>query len=204
MNYLLFILFGYLSGSMLFSYWLPLWLKKTDITQDTPDENPGVYNCVIKAGWPLGLLALCCDLLKGALPVFWACRTLDVEQWPFVLVVAAPVAGHAFSVFRRFRGGKAITVTFGVMLGLLPLWIPLGMLVASYLFFSLVSRVKPHRWRSIVTFVCFGLGCVVWLHGTFLSMGCLLAAGIVTYRHLEPEQEEEKASAQFMLGRRGR
>ena len=50
MNYLLFILFGYLSGSMLFSYWLPLWLKKTDITQDTPDENPGVYNCVIKAG----------------------------------------------------------------------------------------------------------------------------------------------------------
>lgn len=41
-------------------------------------------------------------------------------------------------------------------------------------------------------------------HGTFLSMGCLLAAGIVTYRHLEPEQEEEKASAQFMLGRRGR
>ena len=182
MNYLLFILFGYLSGSMLFSYWLPLWLKKTDITQDTPDENPGVYNCVIKAGWPLGLLALCCDLLKGALPVFWACRTLDVEQWPFVLVVAAPVAGHAFSVFRRFR----------------------GMLVASYLFFSLVIRVKPHRWRSIVTFVCFGLGCVVWLHGTFLSMGCLLAAGIVTYRHLEPEQEEEKASAQFMLGRRGR
>ena len=159
---------------------------------------------MIKAGWPLGLLALCCDLLKGALPVFWACRTLDVEQWPFVLVVAAPVAGHAFSVFRRFRGGKAITVTFGVMLGLLPLWIPLGMLVASYLFFSLVIRVKPHRWRSIVTFVCFGLGCLIWLHGTFLSMGCLLAAGIVTYRHLEPEQEEEKASAQFMLGRRGR
>ena len=95
-------------------------------------------------------------------------------------------------------------MTFGVMLGLMPLWIPLGLLVASYLFFSLVIRVKPHRWRSIVTFVCFGLGCVVWLHGTFLSMGCLLAAGIVTYRHLEPEQEEEKASAQFMLGRRGR
>ena len=204
MNHLLFILLGYLSGSILFSYCLPLWWKGIDVTQDTPDGNPGVYNCMAKAGKPIGALALCCDLLKGALPVFWACHTLDMTHWAFALVVAAPVAGHAFSVFRRFRGGKAITVSFGVTLGLLPMWIPLGLLVASYLFFSLVVRVEPNRWRSIVTFVCFGLGCVVWLQGSVSSFGCLLAAGIVTFRHLEPELEEEKASARFMPGRRGR
>ncbi len=204
MNYLLFVLLGYLSGSILFAYWLPLWWKGIDVTQDTPDGNPGAYNCIAKAGRPIGLLALGCDLLKGALPVFWACRALDMSHWAFALVVAAPVAGHAFSLFRRFRGGKAITVTFGVMIGLLPMWIPLGLLVASYLFFSLVVRVEPNRWRSIVTFVCFGLGCVVWLHGTVPALGCLLSAAIVTYRHLEPEREGEKASARFMLGRRGR
>lgn len=204
MNYLLFILIGYLSGSMLFAFWLPLWRKGIDVTQNTLDGNPGVYNCIAKAGRPIGLLALCCDFLKGALPVFWACHTLDVRHWAFALVMAAPVAGHAFSLFRRFRGGKAITVTFGVTAGLLPMWIPLGMLVASYLFFSLVVRVMPHRWRSIVAFVCFGLGCLVWLHGTVPAWGCLLAAGIVTFRHLEPEQEEEKVSARFVLGRRER
>lgn len=94
-------------------------------------------------------------------------------------------------------------MSFGVTLGLLPMWIPLGLLVASYLFFSLVVRVEPNRWRSIVTFVCFGLGCVVWLQGSVPSFGCLLAAGIVTFRHLEPELEEEKASARFMPGRPG-
>ena len=44
MNYLLFIVFGYLSGSVLFCYYLPLWLKKTDITENFDDCNPGAFN----------------------------------------------------------------------------------------------------------------------------------------------------------------
>ena len=204
MNYLLFIVLGYLSGSILFAYYLPLWLKKVDITEGTPDGNPGAFNCIARVGKPLGLFALFCDLMKGTLVVVWAAHVLDMGRWEFALVLAAPVAGHAYSAFRRFRGGKAIAVTFGVLLGLFPVWQPFGLLAASYLFFSLVVCVRPNRYRSIITFLCFGLGSVVWMPGTAISLGCILAAGVVVSRHWEGELEEEKPTARFLLSRRGR
>ncbi len=44
MNYVLFILLGYLSGSVLWAYHLPMWMRGIDVTADTPDGNPGVFN----------------------------------------------------------------------------------------------------------------------------------------------------------------
>ena len=204
MSYFLFILLGYLQGSILFSYYLPLWWKKIDITEDTPDGNPGAFNCIARAGKPLGLIALACDLLKGLLPVLWAANVLDIKQLGFALVIAAPVAGHAFSLFRGFRGGKGITVIFGVMLGLLPIWQPVALLAATYLFFSFIVRITPNRCRSIVTFVCFSLEVMVLVRGSVIPLGCVLAAGIVIYRHWAANDREEKPVARFMLIRRGR
>lgn len=204
MNAAFFIVLGYLSGSVLFSYYLPLWWKGIDVTEDTADGNPGVFNCIAKAGKPIGLLALVCDLLKGALPVFWAAHVFDMNQWSFALILAAPVAGHAFSAFRRLRGGKAITVTFGVLLGLWPVWRPFGLLVASYLFFTLIIKVQPHRFRSILTFLCFCLGMLFWCYGTPVALGCVLAAGIVVFRHWGAEEQEERPTARLLPGFRGR
>lgn len=201
MSYPHFIVLGYVLGSVLFAYYLPLWFKKIDVTLDTPDGNPGVFNCIVKAGKPLGLFALLCDLLKGAAPVFLAAHVVDVHRWPFVLVVAAPVVGHAFPLFRRFRGGKAITVSFGVTLGLLPMWEPFALLAASYLFFTLIIQVRPRRHRSILTFLFFGVGSLLWLHGAPAAFGCLLSAAVVIFRHWAAEPEEEAASARFVLSR---
>lgn len=204
MKYLLYIAAGYLSGSVLFSYYLPLWLRGIDVTRDTPDGNPGAFNCIANAGWPLGLLALACDLLKGALPVWLAARDLGRLDWGFALVMAAPVAGHAWPLFRRFKGGKAIAVSFGVALGLLPEWQPVVILAACYLFFSLVIRLEPHRFRSIVTYLCFGAVTQVWLGAAPMGLGCLLLAGIVIRRHWGPEPEEERPTVRVRVRARQR
>jgi len=200
---MLFALLGALSGSMLWAYYLPLWIKKTDVTADTSDGNPGVFNCVVKAGWPVGLAALALELLKGALPVFWCARTLDAGCWAFALVLAAPAAGHAYSRLRgRGGGGKGIAASFGALLGLLPYWQPVGLLAASYLFFSLIVRVDPHRHRSIVTFFCFALGSAVWFWQTPVALGCILISAVVISRHLSPMPEEERASVCFLPRRK--
>jgi glycerol-3-phosphate acyltransferase PlsY len=198
MNNLWFIVLGYLSGSILFAYYLPLWWKGIDVTEGTTDGNPGAFNCIAKAGKPIGLLALALDLLKGAAPVFWAAHVLDMGQWTFALVIAAPVLGHAFSLFRHFRGGKAIAVTFGVTIGLWPLWQPFALLAASYLFFSLVVQVEPHRFRSIFTFVCFGLGGLLWYGDTSVALGCLISAGVVILRHCSAQEQEEKPTVRLL------
>ena len=70
-----YIIGGYLSGSILYSYLLPKALKGIDITAESPDGNPGTANAFTCAGIPIGILVLCMELLKGYLPVLLAAGT---------------------------------------------------------------------------------------------------------------------------------
>ena len=56
-QYLFYILFGYLSGSVLYGYLLPKYIKKIDVTKESPDQNPGVANAFLCAGAPIGFCA---------------------------------------------------------------------------------------------------------------------------------------------------
>lgn len=203
MSSFFFILLGYCSGSILYAYYLPLWCKGIDITADTDDQNPGAFNCFAKAGRGMGILALACDLLKGWLPVLWAAGHMDTGHWSFALMMAAPVLGHAYPLCRRFRGGKAIAVTFGVTLGLMPVWKPFILLAALYLFFSLVVAIQPHRCRSIVTFLSFAFGAALLLPRSAIALGCVLASGLVISRHIGTAAPAEKPEAVWLPLRRG-
>ena len=127
-----------------------------------------------------------------------------MSAWCFALVLSAPVVGHAFSVFRHFRGGKAIAVSFGVLAGLLPLWQPIALLAVCYLFFSCVVRISPNRCRSIVTYVCFAALSIVWPRGRMVAAGCVLISAIVIARHLFSEEAPEAFTASLGLSRRER
>ena len=152
MTYFLFILLGFVLGSTLFAYWIPRLFFKTDITKVPPDHNPGVANAYMQAGFFAGTLSLLCELFKGAVPVFLADRILDRDSMLFALVMAAPVFGHAFPFFQKERGGKAIAVSFGVMIGLFPEIHPLFCLIFYYILFSLVLTLRPHSFRSVITY----------------------------------------------------
>ena len=91
--------FGLLCGSILFGRVLPKWIKGIDVTEVSNDHNPGTANAMKYAGVPVGILCLLGDLLKGALPVYVAVgRGLVTDSW-FPLIMAAPVLGHAYSLF---------------------------------------------------------------------------------------------------------
>ena len=187
--YAAYILGGYLLGSILFGNILPKTIKGIDITVCSRDGNPGTANAMQYAGIGVGLLCLLGDLAQGVLPVFLGVRRFGIYPPIFGLVLAAPVVGHAFSLFRGFRGGKAIAVSFGVLLGLLPrpgiVWILAGL----YIFFSLVLRIRPHERRTVWTFAFFALFvCALYLRHKLpfsLLAGSGLMAAVVIYKNLE-------------------
>jgi glycerol-3-phosphate acyltransferase PlsY len=119
-NVLFWTLVGYLSGSLMFSAWLVKLFKHKDISE-IDDGNPGASNAFRAGGAWLGIPAILLDSLKGAVPVGLAYFLFGVQGWWLAPVAIAPVLGHAFSCFYRFRGGKAAAVTFGVWTGL-TLW----------------------------------------------------------------------------------
>jgi glycerol-3-phosphate acyltransferase PlsY len=81
------------------------------------------------------VLAVLLDFAKGAVPVAIFHYGLEGEGGWLTAVSLAPILGHAFSPFLRFRGGKALAVTFGIWTGL-TLWLAptvLGMAFAVWL-----------------------------------------------------------------------
>ena len=93
-------------------------------------------------GFLCGILSLICELAKGFIPVYLGQKYLDINSLPFVPVLVAPVFGHAFPFLQKEKGGKAITASFGVLLGLFPELHPAVYLAFFFIFFSVCSNNK--------------------------------------------------------------
>lgn len=172
---IIWILIAFFCGSLPLSVWLGRVALGKDIAQ-YGDTNPGAANVWRAGGAVWGLLAVLLDSLKGAIPVGLANFVFGIEGWTLAAVAIAPIAGHAFSPFLGFRGGKALAVTFGVWVGL-TLWIVptiLGLFFGLYL-----ALLKPEGWAVMagvfslfLVLLIFGdpLWLVVWA-GMALILG---------------------------------
>lgn len=189
--YVGYILLGYGSGSILFAWLVPKLLLHMDITEKPEDHNPGTFNVFTQAGTAVGLTVLVLELAKGFFPVWAAGRNLSRNDWAFGLVMAAPVIGHAFPFWNVHKGGKAIAVSFGVLLGLAPDWRALGILVCCYLFFSLVVVVTPNLYRSVITYGCVSFLSAFLIPQRSLVLGVFLLSGMVVLRHGMQYQREK-------------
>ncbi|MFA5335238.1 MAG: glycerol-3-phosphate acyltransferase, partial [Candidatus Omnitrophota bacterium] len=125
METLLSLLVCYIIGSIPTSFLVAKYLKGIDI-REHGSGNAGATNTarVVGKGW--GLLVLAVDILKGLI-----CATLvaklflrwgvpvDGHVYPLILGAMA-IAGHIWSVFLGFRGGKGIATSSGVFIGVAP------------------------------------------------------------------------------------
>lgn len=191
---LLFALAGYLSGSVLFARLAARLFHKPDLFARSGDQNPGTFNAFQRGGFWCGSFTLCGDLVKGLWPVY-AYRFASGEGQPpllLALVLAAPVVGHILPLFFHFQGGKGVAVTFGCLLGLLPMWQPVILFAAVFLFFSLILRVTSHFYRTGVTYLVTALGLVLLGLDKGVALGfCLIACAVLLRLHLSEEARDK-------------
>lgn len=119
MNDIAWVILAYFSGSIPFSFIIGKIFSARDIRK-VGDMNPGAVNAWKACGARAGVPALILDFSKGMLPVLLAIQA-GISNYTLTAVALAPIAGHAFTPFLGFRGGKAIAVTMGVWTGL-TLW----------------------------------------------------------------------------------
>lgn len=196
--YIFFTVVGYLSGSILWSKIIAKLFFKHDIVSENADGNPGASNVFKSCGVVGGMTALVFDIAKGFLPVYFSLFFVDTKSFLFSLVMATPVIGHIFPVFNRFRGGKAIAASFGVLLGVAFVdWRPLVMLAGLYIFFSVVAVIRSHIWRSVVVFVLFGFFSAFFVSSLPITVGCVIISVAVFLRHYISRDKNEPFSVSF-------
>jgi glycerol-3-phosphate acyltransferase PlsY len=147
---------AFLAGSIPFSVWLGYLFTRKDV-RTVGDGNPGGWNAWMAGGFLVGLTVGLLDVFKGFIPVSLAAAN-GVSGWGIVPVALAPVLGHAFTPFLRFRGGKAVAATLGVWMALIGAtsWL-------AYAVLALISLVvqTENAWSAMAGML--GLGIYLWL-----------------------------------------
>ena len=190
---ILYIAVGYLSGSVLFAELAAGLFGKKELLQRSEDKNPGTVNAFRYCGFWCGALTLAGDLAKGFLPVYLYMRSAaPAGRWALPLVMAAPVIGHIFPIFHRFHGGKGIAATFGVLLGLCPYATPLELFAAVFILLSVVLRVDPTFYRTVIAYLLTAAAMAVAKVWTPVCVGFgIIAAAVCLRLHMSQEEREK-------------
>lgn len=122
---------AYLAGGIPFGYLIGR-LRGVDV-RTVGSKNIGATNVFRTVGRKWGLVAFACDVLKGLLPTL-AAKAHPTVPWLPLAVGVACVAGHMFTPYMKFRGGKGVATAFGMMIGLLPAMVGVAFLVFSAAF----------------------------------------------------------------------
>ena len=118
MNTALFVIVGYLAGSIPTGYWLVRALRGEDIRK-TGSGNIGATNVWRAYGAPLGVPVMFLDTMIGFVPALLA--TIYVSHLAGVLAGGAAMLGHWRPLFLRFeKGGKAVATCGGAFFGVAP------------------------------------------------------------------------------------
>lgn len=119
MKTIILIIIAYLLGSIPSGLWIGKTFYKKDIRQ-FGSGNSGTTNTFRILGVKAGFAVFLADLLKGTLATSLAYLP-GVDTNPLWFGLAA-IVGHVFPVFAKFKGGKAVATSAGMLLGYNPLF----------------------------------------------------------------------------------
>lgn len=136
MNIIVALLASYLIGSLSFGYMAGKLLRGIDIRQ-FGSGNTGTTNIQRTLGTGPAIIVLLLDVGKGLAAVILA-RALTGSPSVQMLAGVLAVLGHNWPLFHRFKGGRGIATSIGVMLGLA--WQVLLIAVAAGITIVTVTR----------------------------------------------------------------
>lgn len=179
MDNALLILAAYLLGSIPSALWIGKLFYKTDI-RTKGSGNLGATNTFRVLGAKAGIVVTVLDILKGTaatvIPVFF-----DTNIHPLVFGVVA-VIGHIFPIFAKFKGGKAVATSGGILLGYQ--W-PLFLVAAAVLLITLKITKMVSLSSIILAVVAIIYSSIyAWQTGDYpFLIVIIILASFIIFRH---------------------
>lgn len=179
MNAILALVAAYVLGAIPFGYLLVKWKTGADV-RASGSGNIGATNVLRTTGRAVGIATLLLDIGKGALAVWLAGLLTGGDPLWKSLAALAAMAGHAFPVFLKFKGGKAVASFIGAFLVLTPL----ALLAALVVFVGTVAWTRYISLGSIAAAATFPLAVWIIEHPPLAVVAAAIAAGaFIVWRH---------------------
>ena len=157
----LIVLLAYLIGSIPTAYVL-FRIKRGDDIRKYGSGNVGGTNVIRTLGTSWGLMTIILDVIKGFIPVLISYLLYPTDLILVAVVSVVTVLGHSFPVYIKFKGGKAIATSLGVIIGI-----------------SVLPFVVSPLWLKILPiFIILGTWGIVFAIFRIVSLGSMVAAVI--------------------------
>lgn len=188
-TYIIVAIIVYLLGSISFSVIISKKMAGFDV-REKGSGNAGSTNVLRTVGKKAAVLTLICDCLKGVLAILIAYIAgnivKDIDKSLLVQLAGIfVVIGHTFPVFFKFKGGKGVATSLGVLLmvnwqiGLICLVFAL-VLMALTRFVSLGSVAAAVLFPVLTVFIRTNY----LVPGNYIIFGIILAV-LVIFNHRE-------------------
>ena len=186
-TYIIVSIIAYLLGSISFSIIISKKMAGFDV-REKGSGNAGATNVLRSVGKKAAILTLICDCLKGVLAILVAfvvgkiVKNLD-ESLLIQLAGVFVILGHTFPVFFKFKGGKGVATSLGVLL--MTNWqIGLICLVFALVLMALTRFVSLGSIGAAILFPVL----TVFIHTNYLVNGnyiifAIILAVLVVFNH---------------------
>lgn len=181
MSFLLCLIAGYLIGGIPFGILIAKFVKGID-PRTTGSGGSGATNVSRSLGKKWGIFVLLLDASKGYFPVAFLAPLIMPEHPDLaaILIAVSAMAGHVWTPYAGFRGGKGVATAAGAMGAIYPLalFFSLGIWAITAIIFRYVSLAS--------VMAAFVFPVIVWrLEGelTLLVYGGALIALFLVYTH---------------------
>ena len=184
----LLILIAYVLGSIPNALWVGKTFKNIDV-REHGSKNTGSTNAARVLGPKLGIFTLILDILKGALPTYLGIvlgadlltRMTGIDKLDIIVIGMAAILGHTFSLFLKFKGGKAVATTLGVFLVL----VPYAILILLVVFFVIFGLTKYVSLASVISAVALPIAVYFTTRHIPLTILGIIIGLLVIIRHKE-------------------
>ena len=168
---------AYILGSIPNALWIGKVFKGIDV-REHGSKNTGSTNAARVLGAKLGILTLILDISKGAIPTLIATMLLD-SSISVILVGICAILGHSFSIFMKFKGGKAVATTVGVFIVL----VPGAILLAAVIFFLVFGITRYVSLSSMIGAISLPIWIIIFYKNIPFTIFGIIIAILIIVRH---------------------
>jgi glycerol-3-phosphate acyltransferase PlsY len=145
---------GYLFGSIPTAVWIGRFYFKLDV-REHGSKNAGATNTFRVLGKKPGIIVLFIDVLKGVIASMFPIIFIEFHEMNYTFLISLrlissifSMIGHVLPVFAKFKGGKGVATSLGVLIGLQP----------------------------FAALICFSVFLLVFIASKYVSLGAIASA----------------------------
>ena len=179
---ILWMTISYFIGSVPTGYLVARLVRGVDIRK-VGSGNIGATNVRRVMGKSWAVFVTVIDMLKGALALLVTATSASVDPWLLSLAGFAVVMGHNFPIWLKFRGGKGVATTYGVVFFLWPYESFAISLLSGAIWYAVMTTTRYVSLASITSLMA--LPVFFWMldaPSPFIIIALILAI-FALYRH---------------------